>query len=74
VSEPRRTDAAREWTFLFEVRWYHGDRFIQRFGAWHVDHHPRVVWENAWALFRLQEAWKQLRRALVARAAEARDR
>jgi hypothetical protein len=55
-----------EWTFLFELQWWHGREFVQRFHAWHVPGHGRneILWERAWPLFELQQATRRLMNAI----------
>lgn len=50
-----------EWRFLFELQWWDGTKFVQRFHAWDVDGRP--LWEMAWPLYELQQAYKRLRKA-----------
>lgn len=56
----------RDWTFLFELQYWRGKRFTQRFHAWATP--EKVIWDQAVPLFEIQQAYKRLRKAERARA------
>lgn len=61
-------DRATVGAFLFELQWWHGRKFVQRFHAF--DGGKLTVWDQAWPLFELQQAYKALRALLAASVSE----
>ncbi len=50
-------------TFIFELQYYRGSKFIQRFHCYFcAESGSKIIWDQAWVLFELQSLYRSIRK------------